>query len=162
MNETNKSVIFLLLAIGFMTVLGGMFIAHVSINAAVASLAAVLLIIICFVNTEIGLYILIVAMLLGPQFGVSGGDNLSATRSRGLTLRFDDFLLLVIGTSWFAKAAIKKELGLFLKTPLNRPIACYFIVCVVSTMLGVMMERVKPASGFFFVMKYFEYFIVRS
>ncbi|MBP9021473.1 MAG: O-antigen ligase family protein, partial [Syntrophobacterales bacterium] len=51
-------------------------------------------------------------------------------------------------------------LGLFLKTPLNRPIAYYFIACVVSTMVGAMVGRVKPALGFFFVLKYFEYFVI--
>jgi len=91
---------------------------------------------------------------------VGGGAETVAIRGRALTLRVDDLLLIVIGASWFAKTAINKELGLFLKTPLNRPIAYYFIACLVSTILGVMMDRVKPTLGFFFILKYFEYFIV--
>lgn len=160
MNEVNKNAIFLVAIISILTILAGIFISQVTIYTLFIALASLIIAIICFVNTEIALYILIIAMLLGPQFVAGGGSEIAAIRGRELTLRVDDLLLLIIGASWFAKTAIKKELGLFLKTPLNKPIAYYFIACVVSTILGVMMERVKPAPGFFFVMKYFEYFIV--
>jgi len=43
---------------------------------------------------------------------------------------------------------------------LNRPIFLYLAVCIISTGLGVMGGRVHVKTGFFFVMKYFEYFIV--
>jgi predicted small integral membrane protein len=160
MNEVNKNAVFLVAIISALTIFGGLFISQVTVHTSFFSLTALVIAIVCFVNTEVALYILIIAMLLGPQFVAGGGSEIAAARGRELTLRVDDFLLLVIGASWFAKTAIKKELGLFLKTPLNRPIAYYFIACVVSTVLGVMMGRVKPAAGFFFVMKYFEYFIV--
>ncbi len=150
-----------MLIVSIITVFGGMFIAEASVRTAFTSLVAIVLIILCFLNTEIGLYILVIAMLLGPQFGVeSGSSGLAAARGRALTLRLDDFLLLVIGISWFAKSAIMKDVGLFLKTPLNRPIAWYFIICLVATVYGIMMGRVKAAPGFFFLLKYFEYFIV--
>ncbi len=72
----------------------------------------------------------------------------------------DDFLLVIIGFSWFLSTAINKERGLFLKTPLNRYIAYYFLACLVSTLIGYMMQRVKGIAGILFVLKYFEYFIV--
>ena len=77
-----------------------------------------------------------------------------------MTLRLDDFLLLIIGFSWFLSTAVNKERGLFLKTPLNRYIAYYFLACLVSTLIGYMMGRVKGMAGIFFVLKYFEYYIV--
>ena len=90
-----------------------------------------------------------------------GDTTVAAARGRsGVTLRVDDFLLLVIGFSWFLKTALQKELGLFLRTSLNKPIAYYFIVCLISTLFGYMMGRVKGTAGFFFVLKYFEFFIV--
>lgn len=111
-----------------------------------------------FINNEFGLYILIFSMLLSPEFmaGATEGKDLG----RGLTLRVDDFLLLVIGFSWFTKTAVYKDVGLFLKTPLNAPIFLYLAVCVVSTGLGIMGGRANAKTGFFFVLKYFEYFIV--
>ncbi len=110
-----------------------------------------------FINTELGLYVLIFSMLLSPEFlaaGTAGGLG------RGVTLRLEDFLLVVIGFSWLAKNAINKELGLFLRTPLNRPIFYYIIACLISTGIGIIAGRVDPKTGFFFVLKYFEYFIV--
>jgi hypothetical protein len=83
-----------------------------------------------------------------------------SVRGRGVTLRVDDFLLAIIGLTWFFKTAVQKELGLFLKTPLNNAIGIYFLICVVSTLLGYMMGRVKGTAGFFFVLKYFEYYVV--
>jgi O-antigen ligase len=136
-----------------------MFITKVTIGIAFAAVGAIILALICFMNPEIGLYILIGAMLLGPQFGTGGAAG-EGVRGRGLTLRLDDFLLLIIGFSWFLSTAVNKERGLFLKTPLNRYIAFYFLACLVATLIGYMMGRVKGTAGFFFVLKYFEYYIV--
>ena len=111
-----------------------------------------------FASTDIALYILIFSMLLSPEFVV--GTTEGAALGRGVTLRLDDFLIVIIGVSWLAKMSIKKELGLFLKTPLNRPIAYYIIICLVSTLLGAMFGRVSLKTGFLFVMKYFEYMII--
>ncbi len=72
----------------------------------------------------------------------------------------EDVLLALIGLSWFAKNAVMKDLGLFLKTPLNKPILFYMLVCVLSTGFGLMAGRVDPKTGALYVLKYFEYFIV--
>ena len=50
-----------------------------------------------FVNSQFGLYILILSMLLSPEFMASptAGKELG----RGVTLRLDDFLLMIIGLS---------------------------------------------------------------
>ena len=63
-----------------------------------------------FINIEWGLYILIFSMLLSPEITI--GRTEGASLGRGVTLRFEDFLLIVIGFSWFARNAINKELGL--------------------------------------------------
>jgi len=82
--------------------------------------------IVSFLSPEAALYILIFSMLLGPEFIV--GELVGrAVAGRGITLRLDDFLLVVIGFSWFLRSAIHKELGLFLRTPLNIPI--FFTPC---------------------------------
>ena len=121
-------------------------------------LGGMIIFFISFVSKEVGLYILIFSMLLSPEFivGATGG----AALGRGVTLRIDDFLLVIIGLSWLARMSVNKELGLFLRTPLNKPIAYYIIICLVSTLLGAIFERVDLKTGFFFVLKYFEYMIV--
>ena len=121
-------------------------------------LAAVTIFVVSFVNIEFGLYILILSMLLSPEFGA--GETRGASLGRGVTLRYEDFLLVIIGASWFFKNAVHKELGLFLKTPLNRGIFLYIVACVLSTGFGIMAGRVAPKTGSLFVLKYIEYFIV--
>ncbi|MCG2753983.1 MAG: hypothetical protein L6247_00175, partial [Desulfobacteraceae bacterium] len=151
--------LFLLLIIAGVTFLGGIFITKVSTGVAFFTIAAVIIFVVSFLSAEVALYVLIFSMLLSPEFIV--GDLLGkSTGGRGITLRFDDILLVIIGFSWFLKTAIKKELGLFKKTPLNRPIAYYFVICLIATLFGFMMGRVMGLTGFFFVLKYFEYFIV--
>ena len=113
---------------------------------------------ISFVRIEFGLYILIFSMLLSPEIII--GETRGGSLGRGVTLRFEDFLLVIIGLSWFARTAVIKELGLFRKTPLNKAILLYIIACVLSTGFGIIGGSVAPKTGFFFVLKYVEYFIV--
>ena len=118
----------------------------------IALAGGVVIFVVSFVSTEIALYILIFSMLLSPEFVV--GTTAGATLGRGVTLRVDDFLLVIIGFSWVARMAINKELGLFLRTPLNKPIGYYIVICLVSTLLGSVFGRVDLKTGFFFVLKY--------
>ena len=114
--------------------------------------------IIAFVKAEWGLYILIFSMLLSPEIIV--GKTEGGSLSRGLTLRFEDVLILIIGTSWFTKNAIYKEMGLFLRTPLNKAILFYALACLISTGFGIITGRVGAKTGSLFVLKYIEYFII--
>jgi hypothetical protein len=134
------------------------FMPRMTIKTTLAVAGGILLFIISFASTQAALYILIFSMLLGPEIVVS--TTAGATLGRGVTLRIDDFILLIIGFSWLARMAIYKELGFFLRTPLNRPIAAYIIVCLISTLLGALWGRVSLKTGFFFVLKYFEYMMI--
>ncbi|MBI4590847.1 MAG: hypothetical protein HY725_18645, partial [Candidatus Rokubacteria bacterium] len=111
-----------------------------------------------FVRTEVGLYLALLSMLLSPEFVLGGGGALAERRE--LILRAEDLLLMVIALSWLAKTAVNKELGLVLKTPLNLPILVYLLTHLVATLVGYLTGTVKGASGFFYVLKYLEYFFV--
>jgi O-antigen ligase len=126
--------------------------------SAIALVIGLVIFVASFASTNIALYILIFSMLLSPEFIV--GSTEGATLERGVTLRLDDFILLIIGFSWLAKMSVNKELGMFLKTPLNKPIAYYIIICLSSTLFGALFGRVDLKTGFFFVLKYFEYMII--
>ena len=52
-----------------------------------------------FFKTEIAIYLLIGSMLLSPEFGVGGLATTGGTLGRGVTFRFDDFLLVIIAFS---------------------------------------------------------------
>ncbi|HJX34296.1 MAG TPA: O-antigen ligase family protein [Desulfatiglandales bacterium] len=131
---------------------------RISTTSAITLVIGLVIFVASFASTNIALYILIFSMLLSPEFIV--GSTEGATLQRGVTLRLDDIILLIMGFSWLAKMSINKELGMFLKTPLNKPIAYYLIICLSSTLLGALFGRVDLKTGFFFVLKYFEYVII--
>ncbi|MBI4620315.1 MAG: hypothetical protein HY739_09170, partial [Desulfobacterales bacterium] len=142
-----------------LTLLLGFAIALVNPTMALAVGAGITIVIVSFISTEAALYLLILSMLLGPEFIVGQVVGKSAVE-RGVTLRLDDFLLVIIGFTWFAKSTVYKELGLFLRTPLNKPIFYYIAAMVLSTAFGIMFGQVQIKTGFFFLLKYIEYFIV--
>ncbi len=150
--------LFWVASIVIVTSLVGVALIKASSFLVIAILAAFVIAIFSFLAPEYSLYLLLISMLLSPEFSFSvlgGGAGL-----RGLTLRYEDLLLLIIGTAWFMKTAIRKELGLFLSTPLNKAIAVYLFVCLLSTMIGYQMGRVRGVTGFLFVFKYFEYIVI--
>jgi O-antigen ligase len=118
---------------------------------------ATIVVTIAFLSTEAAIYILICSMLLSPEISASQGG---IAEERSVAIRVDDLLILLIGFSWFAKSAIQKELGLFPRTPLNRPIIFYIAACVLSTAIGIMAGRISALSGIFYILKYIEYFII--
>lgn len=122
----------------------GVMVSKTSYVISFAVLAGIVLFIMSFVSTEIAIYVLIFASLLSPEFGAR------ETHGGGVTLRTEDFLLVLIGFSQLARSALYKDVGLFRSTPLNRPIGYYVIACVFSTGLGIMFERVVPLTGFSF------------
>jgi O-Antigen ligase len=118
--------------------------------------AALAVFLIVFVRIEFGLYLVIFSMLLSPQLG-SGG---MVAEGRRIVIRSEDLLLLVVAFSWLAKTAVNKELGLTLKTPLNRPILAYVAATAIATLIGYMTGTVAGVGGAFYVLKYIEYFVV--
>jgi hypothetical protein len=110
-----------------------------------------------FIKTEAGLYLVLFSMLLSPEFAAGAGG---LAENRALVFRLEDLLLFAIALSWFAKTAVNKELGLVAKTPLNRWIMLYIVTTFVATLMGYVTGTVKTSAGFFYVLKYVEYFVV--
>ncbi len=150
----------LALFVGILCIVSAQAIANTGNITGLAITLGLLILLICFLWPEVGIYILIFSMLLGPEIIASNLTGGGATTERGVTLRLDDFLLLIIAFAWFARGAVYQELGLFLSTPLNRPIMAYILIAIVSTTIGMLFDRVSPITGFFYVLKYVEYVFV--
>jgi O-antigen ligase len=158
LGQTSMELIAPLVLLLFILIFFAILIPNLTPTRMMAFAVGVVVFVVSFTSTQIALYILIFSMLLSPEIIVGATEG--ATLGRGITLRVDDFMLVIIGFSWIARMAINKELGLFLRTPLNRPIAYYIIVCMISTLTGTIFGRVELKTGFFYVLKYFEYVIV--
>src|SRR5207247_8034475 len=74
---------------------------------------------VAFVSTRLSLYLLVFSMLLSPEFLVAGLTGGGGASGRGITLRFDDLLLVVIGFVWIAKMAVFQGGMTFLLTALH-------------------------------------------
>ncbi|MDX8397031.1 MAG: O-antigen ligase family protein [Mariprofundaceae bacterium] len=129
-------------------------------------LAGLMILLIAFTSIELTLYLLILSTLLSPElsFGASSNADLASgrvntTESRGVTLRLDDIFLSLVCLTWLFRMAIYKELGTMRATPINQPIAWYWSVTVLATLLGFFADRLGMY-GFFFVIKYLEYFVL--
>jgi O-antigen ligase len=152
-----RSVVIAIILIAIALVTGGL-VAHSTPVRMLLYFGLLVIFMVTFIKAEWGLYILIFSMLLSPEIVV--GDTARTSLARGVTLRLEDLLLVVIGLSWLARNAVLKDIGLFLKTPLNQPIFCYVTACVLATGFGYMAGRVELKTGVLYVLKYCEYFIV--
>lgn len=144
---------------GAILIILGIFLLIYGINlfpfkTALAVAVGLVIFVISFLSTEIALYFLIFSMLLSPEIVVAH------TPAREVTVRSEDFILLIVIFAWFAKTAVFKELALFKKTPLNRPILFYSLICIISTLIGIYTGRVKISSGILFTLKYIQYFFI--
>ncbi len=141
-------------AIVFISFLSGQIISGIPISYSIAAILGITIAVIILINTDIALVILILSMLFSPELSAGGVSG------REIVIRLDDILLGLISFTWLAKLAYRKGLSLFMKTPLNKAIGFYFLICIVSTLRGTYLGYVDPAKGFFYVVRYGEYFLL--
>jgi hypothetical protein len=109
-------------------------------------------------RVEIGVFILVVAMLLSPE--IEAGSSMSGDRS--LNIRYDDVLIIVIFLGVMVKLAFEGHLSLWIPSPINRGIAIYYILCLFSTLLAI--KHDLPAwdrrTAFFVLLKMLEFYMI--
>ena len=149
----------LLLAAG-----GGLFIAQTGPGLSLGASLLVVLLFLSFLHTELALHVILLSMLLSPEIVVGGvaGVSIGKPDVKGdvLVVRVEDLILITVCVAWLARAAIFKDVALVRKTPLNGPIIAYTLTLIVATLLGTFAGNVRPLRGFFFTLKYVEYFVV--
>ncbi|MFH0882419.1 MAG: O-antigen ligase family protein [bacterium] len=118
------------------------------------------LFIFAYLNTSFGLSVLILSMLLSPEFSIGGAGGIGQMSQRNVVIRIDDVVLGLITLSWMARMAVNKDLGLFIRTPLNRPMYIYLALSLISTLIGIFAGTVRPVIGLLYIVKYFQYFLI--
>jgi O-antigen ligase len=156
-SATNQQI--LSLVIFFSVALAAAYIiSNAQVGPAFLVAAGLMVAVLAFLRMELAIHLLIISMLLSPELSLGGAGG--AGGGKGITLRTDDILLVIVGASWFLKSALYKELNLLRETPLNKAAAFYALACIFPTMLGMMAGRVRVATGSLFVIKYLEYFLI--
>ena len=126
-----------------------------------AGVAAFFLVLgVSFVRGIDALYIIAVAMLFSPEIGGSSETGRSAGEGAGLVIRLEDVLLVAIGVGWLLRTAYQKRRFGIARTSVNVAIAMYMTASIVCTLLSVVNGHVKPMTGLFNNLKYFEYFFL--
>jgi len=146
--------IIVILAVIIIAIFLGKTITGYSYKVAIALALGSLIFFVTLLNTDAGLTVLIFSMLLSPEVIIG------QIPGRDIIIRFDDLLLIVITFAWLAKAAMNKGLALFIKTPLNKAIGVYILVCLISTLRGIALGFVIPEKGLFYILRYIEYFLL--
>ncbi|MCB4790961.1 MAG: O-antigen ligase family protein [Elusimicrobia bacterium] len=101
-----------------------------------------------------GLIILVFSMLLSPEI------KLVSMPGRNVVLRVDDLLLITVFLAWLAHISFDKDWKGFVKTPLDFPLLLLFSIYFFSTILGVFRGEINLFRAIFYVLKYFEYFVL--
>lgn len=123
-------------------------------------IAGVGLFVFAYLNTSFGLSVLILSMLLSPEFNIGAAGGIGQMAQRNVVIRIDDVVLGLITLSWMARMAVNKDLGLFIRTPLNRPMYIYIALSLISTLIGIFTGTVRPMIGLLYIVKYFQYFLI--
>lgn len=112
------------------------------------------LFLVALLKPDLALVVLILAMLLSPEFYLGGISG------RNVTFRFDDALIFVIFFGWIARIAINKEMSLLHPTSLNTPIILYFTVSVLASLMGALEGHVRFQQSVLYLLKYVEYYVL--
>ena len=152
----NIRTIFLIGSISFLLIYLGKFITVTSPQMTLLIVLTLFTGIATLIKPQFGLVILIFAMLLSPEIIIA------QTPAREVTIRAEDFLLILIFLIWFFKTAYYRGLGVISKTPLNTPIVMYSFACIFSSILAILTGGLKgkEMGAFFFILKYIQYFLL--
>ena len=110
-------------------------------------------------RVEFGLYILTIALLLSPE--IQAG-TVGAQQERGVNLRYDDILIVIIGLGVFVKQAFEGRLKLWRSNPINPGILAYLSVCIISSLYAIYRDvgAWDGSVAFFVILKMIQYYII--
>jgi O-antigen ligase len=147
------------LALALLGLLASIFIAYLiaerPLPLTLWAFAGLLLVLVTFLHVRIAIYLIIFSMLLSPEIG-TGAD----AGGRPVTVRLEDLILVIVGISWLARTAYRKELGLLKKSPLNQAMAAYCLAALIATLVSGLTTEVNWLRALMFLAKYAEYFVL--
>lgn len=111
------------------------------------------------IRVDYGIYILVTAMLLSPE--IEAG-TVGPHAERGLNLRYDDILIIVVFLGILVKLAFEGRPMLFRPNPVNGGIFAYYLVCIISTLdaLRISVPAWDRTVAFFVMLKMLEYYMI--
>lgn len=114
-----------------------------------------------FVRGVEALYLIAISVMFSPEIatGMQTG-RATGEGAAGITLRFEDLILLAVGLGWLLRTAYQNRRFGIIRTPLNTPIVVYMAVSIIATLLGALSGGLNLLPGIVHNLKYFEYFFI--
>ena len=111
------------------------------------------------VRVDMGIIILIFAMLLSPEVDFGEGH---ARGIHSVSIRYDDILIGVIFLGVLVKLAFEGRQLFWRPSPVNTGILAYFSICIISTLLAVQrnLPAWDPKLAMFTTLKMLEFYMV--
>ena len=111
------------------------------------------------VRVDMGIIILIFAMLLSPEVDFGEGHSRGV---HGFSIRYDDILIGVIFLGVLVKLAFEGRQSFWRPSPVNAGILAYFSICLVSTLLALQrnLPAWDPKLAMFTLLKMTEFYMV--
>lgn len=142
-------ILFILLAI-----LAGKYASHVTFKYILFAVIGFFVFVWTFISPLNSVSLLVFSMLLSPEISVA------SIQSRQVVVRYDDIILILMFISWFTRSAIVKREPFLFKTPIQIPLLLYTVIYFLSTFLGVLRGDIIWTKAIFYVLKYFEYYLM--
>lgn len=150
----------IILGISVLCVLTALLVSLAPFKLSIGIALGIVVFMIVLVNLKIGLFLIVFSMLLSPELTVYEGGGGKLEASKAVSVRLEDLILLLICAVWLVKTSVFEHVKLGYKTGINRYIFIYMVIVFISTFFGVMAEKVGFKAGFFFTVKYLEYFVL--
>lgn len=111
------------------------------------------------IRVDIGISILVVAMLLSPE--IEAG-SVGASGERSVNLRYDDILIIVIFLGVLVKLAFEGRATLWKPNPINVGIFIYYLICIISTLDAwrISVPAWDRRVAFFVMLKMLEFYMI--
>ena len=105
-------------------------------------MVAVIVFFFTLTNINLAIVLIIFFMLLSPEISVGGVPG------RDVVVRVEDLLIFICCIVWIMRTAADKGLNFVEKTPLNRFIAFYSAIFILSTARGIITSGVNLFSRY--------------
>ncbi|HOK04475.1 MAG TPA: O-antigen ligase family protein, partial [Victivallales bacterium] len=113
-----------------------------------------LLILLSFFKPKIALGIMLVFIMVSTDIQL----DKTANSERGVTVRMEDIILLLVTGGWLLNRAKNRSLSIIKDVPINKGITVMSFAIIISTLLGLLQGTVPTSRAILFTLKRLEYF----
>lgn len=106
-----------------------------------------------FFKPRFGLIVMLFFMLISTDMQLD-----QSTEGRGLSIRIEDVILLIVTGGWLLNRAKTRSLSMFKHVPINKPVIFMALAITMASIIGYLQGTLPIRRGILFTLKRLEYF----